>query len=574
MRFRNAVADRGERARISAASGARAEFLAYLFSCIARPHCLLFAKAGGQSFLPLRPPLHPAGSVVRVDEQDVEALALIEAANLTEQNDAFLLQVAAAPPDSVLRIALERLRARIKIRMPRFPALPNPPPASCFSALCALLSRRVPVQPSATTAQPAVDGDAGLILPKQEVQILLESAAPETRPGCFLIDKAIGGPLCPPHLSPARLLFDSPFHASLPRQIIEASTPAPAAVIERLEAGVCEVSDTAPRVVFAAELQNSSDAVLGAELAALLSCHGYLILDSAESNASKVVGAAFSAAADFFEKPSDLKRAAQWPSGAARKHAGYRAEGVRELFAVRDDNDKGRDEFWPGTAWRALFELQRELSRRIFSLLSIGVGLDLVTGYGSLSPSLAALFGKDTSAAASSSAPVNDACADVMRMYRYARPDGLPPGGLRRAATSAHSDVGLLTISPLSTQPGLVVLSPCGSKWIDVEGVALRSSSGGMRFIVFLGEAGARLLADGPQQPEAGLLRAPVHFVLEKEGGVKRFSAPFFLRAPGTALLSKSLHLTYSFFLQTLAQRPWVRLRDKDTYPDVWASDF
>jgi isopenicillin N synthase-like dioxygenase len=59
-----------------------------------------------------------------------------------------------------------------------------------------------------------------------------------------------------------------------------------------------------------------------------------------------------------------------------------------------------------------------------------------------------------------------------MRVYRYLRPPaaaGAPAPGLWAAATGAHCDVGLLTVAPLATVPGLVLLSPCGERWVGVE---------------------------------------------------------------------------------------------------------
>ena len=163
-----------------------------------------------------------------------------------------------------------------------------------------------------------------------------------------------------------------------------------------------------------------------------------------------------------------------------------------------------------------------------------------------------------------------------MRVYRYSRPAGGLAPGLRTAATSAHADVGLLTLAPLSTVPGLVLLSPCGRHWVDCEGEEEGRrgpcAGGGQRFVCFLGEAGARLLAGagvGVGVGGAAVLRAPVHFVLER-GSSPRYSAPFFLRAPSSALLAPGL--TNVQFLHSLVQRPWARMRDRE--PVGWASDF
>ena len=53
--------------------------------------------------------------------------------------------------------------------------------------------------------------------------------------------------------------------------------------------------------------------------------------------------------------------------------------------------------------------------------------------------------------------------SDVMRVYRYLRTSkGKEPPlpGIRFAATGLHTDMGLLTVSPLSSLPELMLLKP------------------------------------------------------------------------------------------------------------------
>ncbi|MEW5316966.1 MAG: hypothetical protein WDW38_008303 [Sanguina aurantia] len=59
--------------------------------------------------------------------------------------------------------------------------------------------------------------------------------------------------------------------------------------------------------------------------------------------------------------------------------------------------------------------------------------------------------------------------SDVFRAYRYLRPPGTAPPMLRNPATGLHADMGLLTVSPLASLPGLALLHPSGSYFMDVE---------------------------------------------------------------------------------------------------------
>ena len=107
---RAVVSSRDEgRARVAGAAGQRAERLAFLFCALDRPRCLLavasLAEEGAE--LALR---RPGGASVHVSREEVEALLLIEAANLLEQDDELLLRVAAAPEGAPLRAAVERVR--------------------------------------------------------------------------------------------------------------------------------------------------------------------------------------------------------------------------------------------------------------------------------------------------------------------------------------------------------------------------------------------------------------------------------------------------------------------------------
>ena len=48
-------------------------------------------------------------------------------------------------------------------------------------------------------------------------------------------------------------------------------------------------------------------------------------------------------------------------------------------------------------------------------------------------------------------------------------PQHAPVPGIRNAATGLHTDMGLVTVAPCSTLPGLTLLHPSGSHWVQVE---------------------------------------------------------------------------------------------------------
>ena len=136
------------------------------------------------------------------------------------------------------------------------------------------------------------------------------------------------------------------------------------------------------------------------------------------------------------------------------------------------------------------------------------------------------------------------------------------------------------------------MLNATGTQWINVEG------EDGLRdrptFTVFLGESGARFLAEfitsstavGPRGlpvitplvsavtlPPLPMLRAPVHFVDDRyrKYGATRYSAPFFLRVPSQQEISPGL--TSLAFAMSLNTRPWALLRGAVS-PATYASDF
>lgn len=127
---------------------------------------------------------------------------------------------------------------------------------------------------------------------------------------------------------------------------------------------------------------------------------------------------------------------------------------------------------------------------------------------------------------------------NVFRVYQYLREEEAKkeesPGFLK-AATSVHSDMGLLTVSPHSNLPGLTVLQHSdASRWVNLEmqpgSTCVDGSDVEKNFIfVFVGETMAQLTK--------GALLAPLHFVDERTPTKPRFSMPFFLRARQKSVL-------------------------------------
>lgn len=130
---------------------------------------------------------------------------------------------------------------------------------------------------------------------------------------------------------------------------------------------------------------------------------------------------------------------------------------------------------------------------------------------------------------------------NVFRVYQYlreieAKKEESPPGpGFLGAATSVHSDMGLLTVSPHSNLPGLTVLKHSdASRWVNVEmqpgSTCVDGSDSDKNYVfVFAGETMAQLTK--------GSLLAPLHFVDERTPTKPRFSMPFFLRARQRSVL-------------------------------------
>jgi len=537
--------------------------------------------------------LSAGGAAVRLSEEDLEALLLVEAASLVDKGDQFLLKIQAAPLGSRIRKAVDRVYAAIA----RVKAAPPPIIVRAASETTAAVAGCWPWKvclPKAAVPLRVIDVPA--LSPRDPE----EAGEEEVAFGSFLVDGEKGGPLCPPHLAPMELLPPSPLHASLPQQLVGPQALCKIRLIRALEDGIAVSPPSPPygRVFEASELfppraaladddskgakgEKAGRLELAVEVASVLTDYGFLYVDvplcapPCGEEEFGVVQRAFDAAEQFFRREVDFKVAATWRCGALGKHCGFRSEGPREFFAVREEEgETNTRDFLTPPPWRELYALQRDLARNVFSLLGEAFGMSRSTLQDMGVLPRIKNGGRDEQSTSLESSNTDKTFASVMRVYRYLRPEGSPAPGLRGAATGAHADAGLLTVAPISTVPGLVLLSPCGRYWLDVEGGGAGVKS--QRFICFLGEAGARLFT-GLQTPRHlhphSVLRAPVHFVQEREG-VARFSSPFFLRAPGEALLSSDPPLSYEKFMEYLVQRPWARFRGQDVKPEEWAAEF
>ena len=121
-----------------------------------------------------------------------------------------------------------------------------------------------------------------------------------------------------------------------------------------------------------------------------------------------------------------------------------------------------------------------------------------------------------------------DVGPDVLRLYRIWRSSQSKLPGVMGAATSIHSDMGLLTLAPVSNFPWLRILEPRCRFWISAE--ASGEVIPTLDILVFPGETLAYITR--------GQLKAPLHYVEEEMvGSDARFSMPFFLRGwPDAAL--------------------------------------
>jgi isopenicillin N synthase-like dioxygenase len=384
----------------------------------------------------------------------------------------------------------------------------------------------------------------------------------------FIVDEDEGGPICPPHLFES---FISKASLLNPPPSLRVLTLSSSETLPGLTLGHSFLSTNPGRSIHEIEIKNAANDLFGThtsislsnEIIDLLLREGFLRIDS---NTVNLIKETFNTADIFFSQTLEEKKMKtkiiQVPRSTTElisRHVGYRNEGFREFFALRrEDNTLDI----PST-WVDLFLFQEKLAEDLFVLISQGLGL--------AKESVNSLLDRSS---VDNQQSVS-AKSNVMRVYRYLRPQSSNSPGLFGASTGAHADAGLLTVSPASNSSGLVVLSPDGTSWINVEGESLPTTS--QRFYAFLGEQGSRFFKDATASTAFAnkILRPPVHFVDEKEIGKPRFSAPFFLRAPLNSSLVLDKSLSVETFLGSLHRRPWALVRTtKSITAEEYASDF
>ncbi|CAK4080089.1 unnamed protein product [Aphanomyces euteiches] len=149
--------------------------------------------------------------------------------------------------------------------------------------------------------------------------------------------------------------------------------------------------------------------------------------------------------------------------------------------------------------------------------------------------------------------------ASVLRIYNYRNKKGenLDPKRLDiNASCGSHADLGLVTVSPCATVPGLQMWNLDRMAWTDVECDATE-----LHFSVFAGETLGVITN--------GLIRAPLHRVpatVVEDETKRRMSMPFFLRARPHACLNPNrpagvAALTVRDFMEDMVfkTRPWRR---------------
>lgn len=297
-----------------------------------------------------------------------------------------------------------------------------------------------------------------------------------------------------------------------------------------------------------------ASSLLATRLFTILRQYGYIRLHLAPSSPLPDIFQSASAAAhSLFSKPMFEKRK-MWTGFENGKFVGYShlKGSARQFVQLRATRKKVQDDLkeiptFDTSMTEAYLALQR-ISYQLFKLLCH----PHLTSESHLTPELYShLLDRPCSSVEGfnecSSVPDDQFVGtNVFRIYQYLRQaksadspnigeTELP--GFWGAATSLHSDMGLLTVSPQSNLPGLTIIKHSdASRWVNVEMKAGSTCVDGSdldnrHIYVFIGETLAHLTK--------GQLLAPLHFVDERTPSQPRFSMPFFLRARQKSVLPR-----------------------------------
>lgn len=150
--------------------------------------------------------------------------------------------------------------------------------------------------------------------------------------------------------------------------------------------------------------------------------------------------------------------------------------------------------------------------------------------------------------------------ASVLRVYNYRNKANAPPDD---NSCGVHADLGLVTVSPVATVPGLQMWNLERMLWADVE-----EDATALHFSVFAGETLGVLTNGGITAP---LHRVPGIVVDSEEE--RRMSMPYFLRVRPEKCLNPEappeMHTSCRDFMEDniFKKRPWRR-EDKSGTPD------
>ena len=295
------------------------------------------------------------------------------------------------------------------------------------------------------------------------------------------------------------------------------------------------------------------DASAGAELLHRLRRDGVARLVADEPLAARLA-ACYSQMPAFFDQPESAKASFYQklrPSPQCKQYAGVGCDSGREWLQIRrwqrtgrGVNGRGTNDFaaaihgapacvpegLPAT-FAATFDELRAAAGHCLSALAVGLDIDPAPWLALTD--LSEEFPR-------SEALCEDRCGgpSVLRLYRY-RPAS--EGG---CGCHAHADLGLLTLSPAPTTPGLCVY--------DVETLTWRDSELGLgdaEITIFAGEQLALL--------SGGRIPAPIHRVPPTSSDAHtRYSMPFFARARPDAMLVPLTEAGSGPARQTMAPLP------------------
>ena len=264
----------------------------------------------------------------------------------------------------------------------------------------------------------------------------------------------------------------------------------------------------------------------GAELLRRLRRDGVVRLKADDALAS-TLRECYAALPAFFQQPREVKARLYCHTGVSerdKRYAGMGEDCGREWLQLRRRGAVGSGCLPEGapSAFVAGFDGLRVLAASCLRSLASAVGADAaawlaVSDLADAEEEEAQPPTPDATASSSAAGPT------VFRLYRYL-PEGVGTG------CHAHSDLGLLTLSPAPTRPGLLLYDSETLEWHEGE-----DGMQAEEITLFCGEQLSYL--------SSGQLPSPLHRVpppssSSSSNATTRYSMPFFARARPEALLT------------------------------------